>query len=999
MNPKALLLFLLAALCGAAFFLLRADGEGPAAAAGPGLTSTDLSSGERAEDEGPEELAVPNLLEEDGDRQKMTLESAGGPALAAEPLMNEADGSDAVEEGVLTGRVTDGDGAPLVGASVSLTRRGLEDFFSDTRDGLSTAPDKPGADTDANGLFRVEARPGDLRVHIEADGFAPHSVTVKLEPAAETDVGEIRLAPGVILRGRVVDAEGAGVAKARLVRAPEAVDGLTILGGEDDVVAVTSASGNFEVLRQAAGTYRFFVKHSEHPPEELTGKTETPGETVTGLRVVMDTGATIRGVAVGVPAGTQGLLAYAERGEANSTAVMFRSGSDASRTVSVGADGRFELRGLAPETQYRLQLTRGVSLFGDTQRRSSWTSATTVQQGIGPEVQLRYSLGATVSFTVLDEAGVPHLADTIDAGFEYANRRDNADVDAETGRCVISGLWPQVEGQALLLNLGARGFEPWEAKGLIVYPDDQLDLGKITLKPRPSVRITVLDDGTGEPVMGARVTMAPPPKEAPATGSFRVRASTRGTDDDDFPVFEDESTRRGVTDEDGVCTLDATAGERVVLTVSDSLHAPASVGPFALPETMTEFEQEVRLVEGGGIRALALDPSGAPAVGYAVEVRGESQEAAARREGRTGADGVLELNGLKAGEHFIRLGQRGGSGMFMPQIQIEGMENSSDDDDAWKRVSVGPGEVVEVALEAPAIGELVGSVKERGVSLGGATVKLRKANDDNPLGGLVMLGGAGSPSSTTDARGQFSIADVEAGDYELVVEHSTRAMPFTMKYTIEGGEQEVDLDLSITEVSGRVFDEAGEPVAGAKVEAKRVASEDAPPRRMVSMVMMSSTGGGGGGVMMTTGDDDAEPTTTDAEGRYRLRGVAHGVDLEVVASADGYEEAKSERFSVGEGAVETDVEVRFVKPGSVRIELEGLEGSVVAILRRAGEGRSSPPKIEFITSASTTVDGLGPGKWTVRIQPASGGTISTDPDNVEVDVVGGETATASFKIL
>ncbi len=151
------------------------------------------------------------------------------------------------------------------------------------------------------------------------------------------------------------------------------------------------------------------------------------------------------------------------------------------------------------------------------------------------------------------------------------------------------------------------------------------------------------------------------------------------------------------------------------------------------------------------------------------------------------------------------------------------------------------------------------------------------------------------------------------------------------------------------------------------------------------------------GVMMSSGDQEGEPSLTDEEGRYRLRGVEAGVDLEVSATAKGYDEAKSEPFRVSEGSEETGVDVIFETPGSIKIEVEGLTGRVLATLRRRGE-EGAQPKMQMLTGPETIVDSLAPGVWVVQLQSATGDEIVVTPEDQVVGVLAGETVTASFEI-
>jgi protocatechuate 3,4-dioxygenase beta subunit len=1000
MNKAALFFLGLVAVGAAAFFALRADESPSGAPETVGLTlgNEDDTAGTGTPED--PDLGTPDAQVQTTDRELASTTvadvSEGTPRLDGSSLAASLKPS----TGTIVGRVTDANGAAIANAEIKVARRDLEDLFMGERLVQATGRARS-TRSNRDGRFSLTAPVGNLRLGIEADQFAPFTASASVSEGQEEDLGDVRLAAGVTLSGRVVDEDGNGVADAKLIREPDMSDGITVLGGPEDVVATTDAGGAFLISRQASGPYELVVTHSDHPSGRLQGETERPGETTSGLEVVLQDGVVVRGMVKGPQEELSGLTVVANLGEVATHDFDFSITGRQNGSGQVQPDGSFEIRGLKAAADYFVVLNRGkANSFGSNARRSQAVSFVTPQVGLGPELQLTYSTGAKVTFAVTDPSGAPMAPGMVEAGFEFEFNRPNAIKDAEAGLCELDGLWPQEGGQELNLKLSKKGFEDWEAQNLLVYPDGVVDLGKIALVARPSVLVTVLDDVTGEPVAGARVSMGGPKKES-ATRSIRVNASFSSDGDDSegsqHTVFDGQERQTGRTDGDGVVSLDATAGELVDIQVEDGAHAPATVGPIQLPEVMTVFEQEVRLTPGGGLRVTVLDPSGVPASGHSLEIDGEDMESAAMRSERTGDDGVALLQGLSAGPQRIRLGKRGGGNtMVMPRIRMDGFGGDADDDDTWTEVTVLPGEVVEVALSAPAIGSLKGKVLELGRVLAGAEVKLRKAGGDNPLEGMIMFGGPGSPSATSDARGEFHIVDVEAGEYELVVDHKTRAMPYVHDMTMEGGEQEVSLDLSVTEVTGVVVDENGDPLAGARVEAERAAEESGTSRTAVRMVMM--TDNGGGSVMMSTGMNEAEPTITDGEGRYRLRGVTAGVRLKVNATADGYDKAESEPFSVPDGSIESDVDVQFKKSGSIRVEVEGLTGRAIAMLRRTDAPMSAQPKIQMLTGESTTIDALAPGEWNVRIQGIGSQSLATDPGDLDVNVEGGETVVASFKV-
>lgn len=995
---KALLLFVaLAAMGAAAFLALTTRGGG--ALDDAGVRSADVVQGVGADSGEMETMVGPDALAGPEARRTATATSSVSAEVAPVDLGEKEAVAQVERKATLTGRITNANGAPVPGATAIVQRRDLADLFDD--DGVLHGGSGFDVESDAAGRFSIEARHGNVRLEIEADGFAPHSVPTTIAAGETKDIGDIRLETGVTLSGRVVDGFGDGISGAKLHRVQEAGARISIFGADLPAVATTGRGGEFEVLRQGVGAYRFTVSHPAHPSAKLAGTTEQPGEAVPGLKVVLEAGGTIRGVAIGIPQGSRNLSAVALPGEDDHFEFAVGAGMHPRRVAVVGADGSFELTGLKPGATYRVQLrVKAPSSDGPSRRSASVLAAASAPgAGHGPAapVQVAYSLGATVSFTSLSEDHSSLLPDAVRAGFDYAGDWENVERDAETGRCVVAGLWPTADGQALLLTLTAKGYHDWKAENLMLYPGDRVELGEIQWKPRPSIRVTVLDEATGDPIEGAFVKVQAPQK-ATAGQSFTIRSGGIEDGDSDFDdaLFAGlhGDVRAGRTDADGVCVLDATAGAEVVISAHSSRHTPGKAGPITLPETTSVYEYELRLAEGGSLRFIAQAPSGAAAADYSVKFRDGELDDAPGLPGRTGDDGILVVEGLAPGEHFVQLGSRKSGTVFVMPGPLGG-KRAVDKDETWVSAVVLPGEVTDVALVAPAIGVLVGKVRELGAALSGVKVELR-STDDDPLSSMMMLGGGSTPSATSDARGEFKITGIEAGDYELVMDHANRAMAHIQTITIKGGEQEVDVDLTVTEITGRVTDEAGEPVAGARVEASRAPVPGETQRTTVRVMMMTTDDdGGGGGVMMDTGGPDSEPATTDSDGRYRLRGVESGVLLEVAANATGYDEAKTQPFTVGDGSEESDADIVLKTPGAIRVHVAGLAGPALVSLRRAGDG---PPKMEFLNGEDILVDSLAPGTWTVTVRSTNGADLVLEPAELEVEVRAGETALAEFAI-
>jgi protocatechuate 3,4-dioxygenase beta subunit len=228
---------------------------------------------------------------------------------------------------------------------------------------------------------------------------------------------------------------------------------------------------------------------------------------------------------------------------------------------------------------------------------------------------------------------------------------------------------------------------------------------------------------------------------------------------------------------------------------------------------------------------------------------------------------------------------------------------------AWPDVSVDQAGTVDVQLKrGGTIGGRVQSVD--GQPVAGATVVAASSG-----GGAAMF--VGSPSTTTDAEGAYTVDGVPPGDYHVTVdaagfahaEAGTDAMKVTMP--AEGGQLSLDVTLSAAgTVLGKVTDSRGEPVAGAQV------------RTRADFGRMGRGGGGMGARMVTAMNTKAD--LTDAQGRFRLEGVPTATEWTVEVEAEDYVTTQTERLQL--------------KPGEVK-ELElTLSGGATLSGRVVGEG-------------------------------------------------------------
>ena len=296
-------------VAGGALLLIPSDAPAPTEATAADSDGGPAESGD-APAARPDELA--EIASDADDRAEApvaeSLEAApDAPLPAASTTRSER------LPGAVVGRVTDQDGEPLAGAEVQLAGGGRL---------LLLVPDmgeRSGSTTDDDGRFRIEARAGRHDLTVGTDLYALFEQSVDLIAGRDTDVGEIQLAPGVRILGRVLDDRGRPVEGARVTRPVRRSGGLIRIGASGALAAKTDADGRFQILRQAIGPFEFGVDHPAYPRGRFEGVTERAGELVSGIEVTLSVGARITGRTTGGL--EEGLRVAARRARASADGV------------------------------------------------------------------------------------------------------------------------------------------------------------------------------------------------------------------------------------------------------------------------------------------------------------------------------------------------------------------------------------------------------------------------------------------------------------------------------------------------------------------------------------------------------------------------------------------------------------------------------------------------------------------------------------------------------
>lgn len=255
----------------------------------------------------------------------------------------------------LRGRTLDLDGAPLAGVEVVATSLARE-FGPWRAPELERSALLAHTLTAHDGRFElVLAEPGAVRVALAHDGFAPRAQRLLVFAEQELDLGVEVLEPGLALAGDVRDELGRPLGGVELWQ-PLRDLGLSHGPLENWVLAGSSAEdGTFRLTRVPAGVWRLEARSPLHGGVQLEGEAPA-GAQLEGLTFALASGERVAGVVQGL---TPDELAAAR-------VLAFEAGEragprSAARRAVLTADGRFELGGLAAESEIELVLAHGAA--------------------------------------------------------------------------------------------------------------------------------------------------------------------------------------------------------------------------------------------------------------------------------------------------------------------------------------------------------------------------------------------------------------------------------------------------------------------------------------------------------------------------------------------------------------------------------------------------------------------------------------------------------------
>ncbi len=540
--------------------------------------------------------------------------------------------------------------------------------------------------------------------------------------------------------------------------------------------------------------------------------------------------------------------------------------------------------------------------------------------GRGPALALQSAVSA--KGRVVNEAGSPLAGVAVEAlaatgkpeGPPPAGGSSRALSDA-SGRFELARLRP---GTVYEVALTREGFARLAVPVGELPPDRLADLGTLVLRPGALIEGRVTD-ARGGPLVGAEVRVRPGTQRTARGEEDRLR----------------EKPPDAVAGLDGrFVLLDLRPGRPVHLLASRPGYLPAWVlgveAPSAAPVAVV-LEAASRL--SGSL----VDEEGKPVAGARVDLRWLGPPA-----------GTVGLEPRRGGGS--RSSETGVGGEFsFEELAPGGVELSASADGFL------PGE--PRTLELPPAGEVkdVRLLLRRGAIVKGRVLDPR----GKPVSGARLR--AGTIEATSGADGLYRLLGLSPGSQGLYASHPDYRERI-QEIRVEPGVNAVDVFLEDgLSVSGRTVDEAGDPVAGARVE---IRSED--PRARAARAAVS-------------GEDGRFGVVVSEEGSYHL-----------TATRDGFAPGEVTGLKVGPEPLE-GVEVALGRGTSVVGRILGLqpeELAEVAIEARREDGQAKAGAVDG--KGRYAIRHLSPGDWRIRAELAGGRrraevTVTVEPGTRQVE--------------
>ncbi len=972
-----LILVIVVAAFGGALYWLNSQND--VTSSSEGEVVGDTPGGRSSQVARPLDPLNPNAAEPDAVAAAKTGEAQPETEAVADVPSEEPEDEE-WSSGSVVGRVDTPLGAPAAGAKVYLSPNlgnDLGAIFASFARGQKAPQGTLEGEVDSRGRYRITGLDPEKAYVLTADhpDFVRATLNdVSAQADEERELESLVLENGGSVRGQVVDATGTGVAGAEVSYAVSRGNMVFITAASKPLPprsTETDKLGRYELRGVESGTHRITASKEGLLEGRSAPVTVEVGDRHDGVNITLDPGQVLAGRIVG-PSG------QTVAGEVTAYPRMdrgFRFDPDSPmasfpqpRTEKTNAVGEFEITAL-PDGNYDLVAKADGFASGRQENVTAGEGHVVIELAVPGALAGRVVDGASgegvgsFKITIAPQRTGKRPMRTF--GRSDKQRSESFEVTAD-GAFTIEDVDP---GTYYLQIVSDRHASSVQGPFDVVAGNTTSGI-TCALEPGSQLRGRVTSSASGEPISGANVQLQKVEENnrdrvmmrssGGGSGGFLAAVDVSGSPGSDVPSFRHATQDSVTTDDEGWFEFERLDPGEYRVEAKASGYCKHSERVLQVLPGQAQEDIEIALDRAGQVAAIALASDGSTKAGLRIELEGPLGGESQTQSENTDAEGGVTFEDVIPGDYRIRLAGKS---------QFSGFRFRMDDGTNTPKgepVSVRAGETSPVELDWAGVRIVRGRVLERGNAVQSATVSLKTSA--NPFG-------FGSPTTKTDSNGEFAFEDVEPGAYEVTAAKPT--MPVAASENIVVGdalETKVEIALSTSVITGRVTDEAGDPIVNARITIQPQKQQDPEGSTTTqSVVSYAFSSGDGNFIMSSSGSNQF--VRTDADGRYRADNVPAGT-YEVGVSSSEHISSDRGDVEVGVEAVVEGIDFELAAGGRLKITVVDSgtgDGVAFASIRLDALGNGEDPETTESRSSFTPGDGvfeytgLAPGRYRVVV--------------------------------